>query len=165
VCSTRTARPKGSILSSPTSTAKRRAFYLASRLFTLLYGRFPLFGRLRGAIAITHNSDQVLVIDRNDGRGWCFPGGRARPGESAEVAVKREVREETGLAVTSCRFLFAFDEPIARTHVFEIQAAGELKGSWEGEPRWATLSELSAKIYSPHRPVLAYLQPSRSACP
>jgi len=147
-------------LTSPTSTAKHGTFCVASRLFTIIYGRFPLFGRLRGAIAIAHNSGQVLVIDRNDGRGWCFPGGRAWPGEPAEATVRREVREETGLTVTSCRFLFAFDEPIARTHVFEIQAAGELKGSWEGEPRWATISELSAKIYPRHRPVLAYLQES-----
>ncbi len=135
-----------------------RAFYLASRLFTSVYGRFPIFGRLRGSIAIIRRGDQVLVIDRNDARGWCFPGGRARPRESAEEAVKREVREETGLTVTSCRFLFEFNEPIARTHVFDAQASGELKGSWEGAPRWTSLSELAGRIYPAHQPALAYLQ-------
>jgi len=143
-----------------TPPAKGRAFYLASRLFSYVYRRFPLFGRLQGAIAIIRNADRVLVICRNDGLGWCFPGGRSRSGEPAEATVKREVWEETGLAVSTCRFLFVFDEPIARTHVFEVQAAGELKGSWEGEPKWATLSELARKIYPRHCPVLTYLQQS-----
>jgi 8-oxo-dGTP pyrophosphatase MutT (NUDIX family) len=150
-------------MATSTGGAKGRAFYLASRLFTAVYGRFPIFGRLRGSIAIIRRSDQVLVVERNDARGWCFPGGRARPGESAEAAVRREVREETGLAVTACHFLFQYDEPIARTHVFEVQANGTLQSSWEGAPRWATLSELAQQIYPAHQPALAFLQ--RSSAP
>ncbi len=139
---------------------KGHAFYLASRLFTSVYGRFPIFGRLRGSIAIIRNSDRLLIIDRNDARGWCFPGGRARPGESAEAALRREVREETGLTVTACRFLFEFDEALARTSVFEVQANGELQGSWEGTPLWADLSELETRIYPAHQPALGFLQHS-----
>jgi 8-oxo-dGTP pyrophosphatase MutT (NUDIX family) len=30
---------------------------------------------------------------------WCFPGGKAHPGEATDRAAVREVREETGLTV------------------------------------------------------------------
>jgi 8-oxo-dGTP diphosphatase len=42
---------------------------------------------------------------------WSIPGGRIEPGESDEQAVVREVREETGLAVTCERLLGAAELP------------------------------------------------------
>jgi hypothetical protein len=65
-----------------------------------------------------------------------------------------------GLMVTSCRLLVGFGEPITHTHVFVVEVSGEVKGSWEGEPRWVSLSELAANIYLAHRPVLTLLQKS-----
>jgi 8-oxo-dGTP pyrophosphatase MutT (NUDIX family) len=41
----------------------------------------------------------VLLTLRPDLQGWELPGGAAFPGESGEAAVRREVREETGLDV------------------------------------------------------------------
>ena len=48
------------------------------------------------------NGDRVLLIQRarNPWRGmWSLPGGRLEPGETAEEAAGREVREEVGLTV------------------------------------------------------------------
>jgi ADP-ribose pyrophosphatase YjhB (NUDIX family) len=42
----------------------------------------------------------MILRGHDPGRGlWSIPGGRIEPGESAEEAVVREVREETGLEV------------------------------------------------------------------
>ena len=53
--------------------------------------------------AIVHDAPgRLLLIQRGHDphRGlWSLPGGRIEPGESAEQAVVREVREETGLDV------------------------------------------------------------------
>jgi 8-oxo-dGTP diphosphatase len=41
----------------------------------------------------------VVLAMRAELRGWELPGGAALPGESGEAALRREVAEETGLAV------------------------------------------------------------------
>jgi mutator protein MutT len=55
-----------------------------------------------GAV-IKDDAGRLLLIKRGHepGKGlWSIPGGRIEPGETDEEAVIREVREETGLAVT-----------------------------------------------------------------
>jgi 8-oxo-dGTP pyrophosphatase MutT (NUDIX family) len=49
--------------------------------------------------AVVLREGQVLLTVRSDLWGWELPGGAAMPGESGEGAVRREVREETGLEV------------------------------------------------------------------
>lgn len=55
--------------------------------------------------AVVHDADGRLLLIRRanpPGRGrWSLPGGRVEAGESDEVAVIREVAEETGLIVTA----------------------------------------------------------------
>jgi 8-oxo-dGTP pyrophosphatase MutT (NUDIX family) len=61
--------------------------------------------------AVVIHQDRVLVLlnERNE---WDLPGGRPDPGEDYRTALKREVREETGLEVEVSE---ALDE-----HLFEV---------------------------------------------
>ncbi len=49
-------------------------------------------------VAITHG-ERVLFLRQPHREGWSLPGGLLDRGESAEHAVVREVREETGLRI------------------------------------------------------------------
>jgi len=54
---------------------------------------------------------RVLLRQRSDGGQWGLPGGAVEIGESVTDAAIREVREETGLAVTVRRLVGVYSEP------------------------------------------------------
>jgi 8-oxo-dGTP pyrophosphatase MutT (NUDIX family) len=140
---------------------RRRLFWIVARTCLALYRRFPLFGTLRASIAVIQQNQQFLVIHRNDGRGLSFPGGLASRNEADEDTVRREVLEETGLRVTAhelrMRYHSTADIP-CDVSVFEVQATGELKNSWEGSPQWMTMAELAPRMLKSQRPALELLR-------
>ena len=59
--------------------------------------------------ALVVMDEALLFLKRNNqpAKGeWWFPGGRIRKGESLEEALRREVKEETGLEVTAIDLLW-----------------------------------------------------------
>lgn len=65
-----------------------------------------------GVGAVIFNNDQVLLVQRGHAplQGeWSLPGGALEVGETLEEGVRREVLEETGLAI----------EPVAMVEVFD----------------------------------------------
>ncbi|MGA8153373.1 MAG: NUDIX domain-containing protein [Terriglobales bacterium] len=111
-------------------------------------------------MAVIKDNDTFLVIERSDGRGLSFPGGLALPWESAEQAMAREVKEETGLSITKSRLILRYDSsveiPVTLT-AFEAEASGDLRGSWEGTPRWLHGSELQQRILPSQRRIVDVL--------
>jgi ADP-ribose pyrophosphatase YjhB (NUDIX family) len=65
-----------------------------------------------GARAIIRNQKgEVLLIRRKDTGRWGMPAGSLELGDSVTDAVKREVLEETGLRVISCRPIAIYSDP------------------------------------------------------
>jgi 8-oxo-dGTP diphosphatase len=86
---------------------------------------------------------------------WDIPGGRIEPDEALEVALAREVREETGLQLTRVDTLQAAQDIFvsdAEIHVVRLtytgQADGEVTISDEHDDyRWMTVQEILDELH------------------
>lgn len=67
-----------------------------------------------GVGAVVFRGENVLLIKRGkppfEGQ-WSIPGGALEYGEALHDAVRREVREETGVEITILRLLDVFEAP------------------------------------------------------
>lgn len=59
--------------------------------------------RLTAGALIRNQKNDVLLI-KNPTRGWELPGGHVEEGESIMEALKREIKEETGIDIAAIRF-------------------------------------------------------------
>ena len=98
---------------------------------------------IASAAAIIFLDNKILLIERQDGYGWCLPGGMLRGEESVEEALVREVHEETGFEVkTDCLFQIYSGKrgdprwpSICLVYCCNI-LRGQKRGSAEGRPCW-----------------------------
>lgn len=64
-----------------------------------------------GVYALIFEQERVLLALRRDIDWWNLPGGGMEPGETVEEAMRREVREETGLEVAVERLVGVYSKP------------------------------------------------------
>jgi ADP-ribose pyrophosphatase YjhB (NUDIX family) len=140
---------------------KRRGFWIVANVCFKMYGWFPLLGTLRAALGVIYADGKFLIIHRNDGRGYCLPGGLCNWRETEEATLGREVREETGMTVGGkeliLRFYNATDFP-CNVSIYRVRASGEVRDSWEGSPRWMKIGEFERDLVESQRPVLEVLR-------
>jgi 8-oxo-dGTP diphosphatase len=74
---------------------------------------------------------------------WEFPGGKVKPGESAEEAVVRECREELHVECAVGPVVGEVDIPIGRLRVYRAQLTrGEPIATEHAQLRWLAPAEL-----------------------
>ncbi len=64
----------------------------------------------------------LLIHRRNPPHGWALPGGFVETGETVEDAVRREMKEETGLDLAELRQFRVYSDPARdpRGHVVSV---------------------------------------------
>lgn len=126
------------------------------------------FVRSAGGL-VFDESGRVLLVERADG-GYGLPKGHVEPGETAEQAAVRELREETGYVVEIVKHLDTVSrhstgdsarEAMKRIDMFAVRIVGGTLGSNEEHPLWVPVAQAVTGMYHPeemiflqtHRPV------------
>jgi 8-oxo-dGTP pyrophosphatase MutT (NUDIX family) len=108
----------------------------------------------------------VLIGRRRDGKPlWTFPGGKVEAGESAADGAVREVKEETGLVVTTAAKEIGrrVHPKTGRTMIYLACTPTEKLDAIVGdedelsEVKWASVADLDVLMPGIFEPVLAYI--------
>jgi 8-oxo-dGTP diphosphatase len=76
-------------------------------------GRLVLRRPVLGILAVPIDPDgRIVMMRRRDTGTWCLPGGMVEWGETLEEAIRRELREETGVELERIeRIIGTYSEP------------------------------------------------------
>jgi ADP-ribose pyrophosphatase YjhB (NUDIX family) len=123
----------------------------------------PLLGErepLRVVQAVVLGERGLLLSVRSDLRGWELPGGTPRQGEPDAEALRREVREETGLEIEVDTLAGEYRRTGFRPHLARVYrcraVAGALRPSRETpHVRWFDPERLPATLFPWYRQPIA----------
>lgn len=130
-----------------------------------------------GVVAIIEQNGSLLVEKRTDSDRWALIGGALEPNETLLEALHREVKEETGLTVSSASLFGTFSDPsrliafhggrvkriVTLAYQVEVEPFTELIVSEESlELRFVALADLLAlPLAETHHPIVHALLDQR----
>ena len=107
--------------------------------------------RIEVVAAIIRKGGEILITQRLDGvhlaRLWEFPGGKVEAGESLEVALGREIREELGIKIRVDDEFFTVDHDYptksVRLHFFNcVILEGDAQALHVADLRWVKADDI-----------------------
>lgn len=105
--------------------------------------------------ALIFNHGRILLAHRRDIDWWNLPGGGMEAGETVEDAVRREVREETGLEVETEYLVGVYSKPQKQEVVLTLRCritGGSLVSTEESRTScFFLLDDLPANTLPKHR--------------
>ena len=105
--------------------------------------------KTRGVFALITKGKTLLLSERMDGKGWNLPGGRVEEGETDQVALVREVKEETGLDVELLKELAVMEDKRRGNvrHIFLGKVTGgklRIDRAEHMDARWMTIGDVKS---------------------
>lgn len=119
------------------------------------------------AVVVNQMGETLLALrpkDKHQGGLWEFPGGKVEPGETALVALNRELHEELGIAVTQARPLIrvqhSYPDKSVLLDVWRVEGFDGVAHGREGqEVEWVAPAQLPLRRFpAANRPIVTAAQ-------